>query len=132
MANHGPVGLLMERPTIGQPCRVHYNLHTHLWSVSVKTAKGWRVRGNVASVTIRNAVAKVSLSGVARIRAKQCRAVVARVEGTLVSLDGAPLATRVHYNPYRCEHFHTDPSNPVPWQGASLATFTSDGAMWSA
>ena len=121
----------MDTPTTGQPCRVHFNLHTHLWSVSVKTSKGWRVRGNVESVTISNAVAKVSLSGVARIRAKQCRAVVARVEGVLVELNGSPLATRVHYNPYRCESFHTTPSNPVPWHGANLATFTSDGAMWA-
>lgn len=132
----------MEQPTIGQPCRVHYNLRTGKWSVSIMVDHGngkrwWNVRGNYDAVTIRNAVPRVNLSGVQKIRDRQRRKVVAQVDGVLVSINQAEKSysssrmVRVHYNPHRHDLFHTNPTNPVPWHGANLATFTSDGAMWA-
>ena len=52
----------------GETIRVHFNLRTHLWSVSQKTGKGWRVVANLEEVHIADATPRVSLAGVATTR----------------------------------------------------------------
>ena len=100
----------------GTPVRVHFNLHKGLWVIAAKLDKGWRTVHNCDALTLVDCAARVSPTGAARIRKKQAREVVARIEGTLQSIDAAPVTrgARVAFNPYRAD------------------TFTCDGAAWSA
>ena len=113
----------------GELVRVHYNLQTHLWSVSKKIqGKGWRVVGNLEQVHIADATPRVSLAGVATTRRGNRRRVCAWIEGTLTT-SAAALGDRIHFNPHRSELFHRDVSAPesTAWRGGGGVAFLSGG-----
>ena len=114
-----------RQPILGETVRVHKNLNTGKWSVSARIPKkGFQVIAHLDTVTIHNAIPKVSIKGVQRIREKQVRSVVARIEGTYIGtdIDTSSTAT-IHYNPYRNENFtYTD---GTIYTGSSVATFHS-------
>jgi len=108
--------------------RVHYNLRTHVWSISIKVpGKGWRVADHRESVTLRHARPVVSRAGVDRIRAKQSREVVARIEGTIgyysKPIDEPVEGRRVRFNPYRSYDFTFDTGEA--YTGSTRAYFPS-------
>ena len=108
---NGKYDVRIER---GMPVRVHFNLHKGLWVIAAKLDKGWRTVHNCDALTLTDCAARVSPTGAARIRKKQAREVVARIEGTLQSIDAAPATrgARVAFKQYRAD------------------TFTCDGATW--
>jgi len=108
---NGKYDVRIER---GMRVRCHFNLHKGLWVIAAKLDKGWRTVHNCDALTLTDCAARVSPTGAARIRKKQAREVVARIEGTLQSIDAAPATrgARVAFNPYRAD------------------TFTCDGATW--
>tara|TARA_R100000808_G_scaffold13906_2_gene33322 strand:- start:15417 stop:15794 length:378 start_codon:yes stop_codon:yes gene_type:complete len=114
-----------RKPITGETVRVHKNLNTGKWSVSARIPKkGFQVIAHLDTVTIHNAIPKVSIKGVQRIREKQVRSVVARIEGTFIgtNIDTAA-STAIYYNPYRNENFtYTD---GTIYKGSSVGTFHS-------
>ena len=117
---NGKYDVRLER---GMPVRVHFNLHKGLWVIASretyvnkkgKTVTGWVTVHNCDALTLTDCAARVSPTGAARIRKKQAREVCARIEGTLQSIDAAPVTrgARVAFNPYRAD------------------TFICDGAVW--
>ena len=113
----------------GELVRVHFNLQTHLWSVSQKIqGKGWRVVGNLEQVHLADATPRVSLAGVATTRRGNRRRVCAWIEGKLTTPADA-LGERIPFNPHRSEVFHRDPSAPEPtaWRGGGGVAFSSGG-----
>lgn len=93
---------LMDPPDlIGGVFRVHFNLHTHLWSVTAATGGG-RVLANVDAITLSSAWMIVSKAGLRRVKRDGCRAVHAWVSGTVTALNSQPDLTgltKVSYNP---------------------------------
>tara|TARA_R100001129_G_scaffold3651_1_gene3529 strand:- start:433 stop:834 length:402 start_codon:yes stop_codon:yes gene_type:complete len=98
------------RAAVGDRVRVYKNLKNGQWSVQVKVpGKGWRLSTYVDSVVLTDAVPICSESGAARIRRRQEREVVAKIEGTLRSFDTSrnihvPYRA-VRYNPFRGDQF---------------------------
>lgn len=90
--------------------RVHWNLHKGGYSVSQKTPDGWRVVSNPEAVCLRDVRFVVSAAGMARIRARGVRKVVAWAEGTPRACTcSAPAdAPTVHFNPWKAETFVVD------------------------
>jgi len=92
--------------------RVYYNIRKHCLSVMNKATR--RVIGHTAGVSLKDVKFVVSQSGVARIRLKKRKAVVAFVEGELMSWHasedcGTCKAQRsvgiVKFNPYKWDTF---------------------------
>ena len=122
-------------PIVGDPVRVHKNLHNGKWSVRMKIpSKGWRVVAHVDSITIANAVPKCSISGAQRVRDRGVRAVVACIEGVFVSfsdkVDGGLACDAIHFNPFRSDHFtHIDGS---VFNACKTAIFPRDSSFFVA
>lgn len=114
-----------RQPITGKTVRVHKNLNTGKWSVSARIPKkGFQVIAHLDTVTIHNAIPKVSLKGVQRIRKNNVRSVVARIEGTYIGTNIDTAAnTAIHYNPYRHENFTF--TDGTIYTGSSVATFHS-------
>jgi hypothetical protein len=97
--------------------RVHFNLHTHLWSV-VSLERGTdygRVIAHESQLTLSDCTFKVSESTRQRTLKMKKRTVHAYVVGTWQRGAGKNLtaatvqscgAQRVTYNPFRAGHFH--------------------------
>jgi hypothetical protein len=92
--------------TIGQRVRVHFNLHTYLWSV---TAMDGPDRGRVIAHQSECALIRckfiVSEAGRQRVLRNRCRLVHAWVEGFVTPLDEPLDAAEFSYNPYRDSTF---------------------------
>ena len=137
-------GIDMTLPT-GTLVRVHKNLnrqkagHREQWSVCVKIAgKGWRLHHHAETVTLTDATPIVSHKGVDRIRAKQSREVVAKIEGTLAAgelrnsqwLEAVDMVT-VHFNPFRAYDFTKNNTESI-FKYASVAYFPAQSAHFLA
>ncbi|MEV4116307.1 hypothetical protein [Nonomuraea sp. NPDC049695] len=88
---------------IGHRLKVHFNLHTHLWSVTAQAGpdKG-RVIANVPAIELADVIFKVSEAGRARSHRLGHRTVHAWVLGTVTALPEAVVLdglTQVTYNP---------------------------------
>ncbi|WP_067484196.1 hypothetical protein [Actinomadura hibisca] len=98
-----PDGRLLPTDLIGGFFRVHFNLRTHVWSVSAVAglARG-RVVANVDDITLARARMIVSEAGLRRVKEKGHRAVHAWVCGTVTAVNTRPDLTgltKVSYNP---------------------------------
>ena len=108
---NGKYDVRLER---GMPVRVHFNLHKGLWVIAAKLDKGWRTVHNCDALTLVDCSARIEQGTLRRLKNEKRRKVCARIEGTLQSIDAAPVTrgARVAFNPYRAD------------------TFTSGGAVW--
>lgn len=98
----------------GTRVRVHFNLHTHLWSVTSTTSPNrGRVIANVPHFALTNCRMIVSEPGRQRVLVKKQRAVHAWIEGFVADSQKPVDATEVTYNPYRAATFHTRSGEPV-------------------
>jgi hypothetical protein len=89
---------------------------------SIRALEGER-KGRVVSkpvyCVVRNVIFRVQPGGLARIRAKRVRQVCAFARGQASDATEADVANiaasgvRVHFNPYRSDHFHLDDGTPV-------------------
>ena len=92
--------------------RVHFNLHTHLWSVvALEGERKGRVIAHESHVTLTDCTFKVSETQRQRVIRDKCRSVHAYVvghwEGGKSNATHAPVgAQRFTYNPYRSGSFH--------------------------
>ena len=115
--------------TKGESIQVYKNLKTGSWSVRTKTAKGRRLEGHYATLTVSNATPKTSEKGALRIQSKKSREVVAWINCDFVSTEFTDLpGSEVHYNPYRRHDFHYESGQS--FQGCGLATFPADSAYF--
>ena len=90
-----------------EPVRVHFNLRTHLWSI---TAMSGPNRGRVVqhsnTFVLTDCTFKVSEAGRQRVLAKRQRLVHAWVQGRVASVSNPPKdAVEFSYNPYRAGLF---------------------------
>jgi len=100
--------------------------------------KGWRLSHHAERVTLTDATPIVSHKGVDRIRAKQSREVVAKIEGTIVA-DGstdvewlqAVDTVTVHFNPFRAYDFTKNNTESI-FTYASVAYFPAQSAHFLA
>jgi hypothetical protein len=92
---------------IGRKVRVHFNLHTHLWSVTARDgAERGRVIAHEPAFALTNATFVVSEAGRQRVLREKCRAVHAWVEGFVAPVtELTPNAVGFTYNPYRSGSF---------------------------
>lgn len=111
---------LIDPPAlIGTRMRVHFNLHTHLWSVTALTGpNSGRVIANVDNITLANAEFKVSAKGRDRSHRLRKRTVHAWVVGVVVSVNtdlDLSRRERVTYNPApdRAPNFTASDGTPV-------------------
>ena len=111
--------------TPGDTVRVHRNLNTGAWAISVKIpGKGWRVANNqISECSIADATPITSEKGAARIQSKGHREVIAKIEGVFLGLHCEPIsdAATVHYNPFKSSDFHWD--NGDVFTGADVVSF---------
>src|SRR5262245_48112064 len=109
--------------------RVHRNLHTKRWVVTVKRRKVADYAGVVLS-DCRFIVSEARRCAVVR---RRCREVHAWCEGDLVTTGEVPTlptaARRGTYNPYRAATF-TDCETGKALQTADLVWFTSAGMFY--
>ena len=92
---------------VGQRVRVHYNLFTHLWSVTAMDgAERGRVIETASSFALVGCKFVVSETMRQRVLARKKRIVHAWVEGYVVPVELLPdNAIEVTYNPYRSGQF---------------------------
>lgn len=91
---------------IGERVRIHFNLHTHLWSVTaLEGPQKGRVVAHLENCSLENCRFIVSAAGRARVLRDHCRAVHAWVEGTFAEISEPVDAVGFTYNPYRGESF---------------------------
>lgn len=96
------------------------------WSIR----EGGRVVGHAASLTLRDVTFRVSAAGVARIRRRGQRQVVAHARGDLAETGPVPAdALRVRFNPYRASDFLVPDGSPIA--AAALVWFLADGSCWA-
>jgi hypothetical protein len=89
---------------------------------SIRALEGER-KGRVVSKpvfsVVRNVLFRVQPGGLARIRLKGVRQVCAFARGQAIEATESEVASiairgvRVHFNPYRSDHFHLDDGTPV-------------------
>lgn len=76
---------------IGQRMQVHFNLHTHVWSVTALTGpRRQRVIACASDITLTNATFKVSEAGHRRAKRDRQRNVHAWVTGIVTEVDTSP------------------------------------------
>lgn len=117
------------RPPAGTPARVHFNLHTRLWSVSaLRGPNRGRVIATVTAIALSDCRFVVSAAGRQRVLRKHQRAVHAWITGTVLDTDDPPPAhaIEVSYNPYRSEHFQLYQPAFAPVCVASAVYFTAE------
>src|SRR5262245_60192835 len=104
--------------------RVHFHLKRHVFVVSERTPKGWRVMRYTDALCLRNVRFVVSDKGREYCRAKGMRWVHAWAEGTLCACaTHRASGVRVTYNPFRDTGFRTQ-ADGTPVTEASHAAFT--------
>ena len=118
--------MIYERELIkGELVRVHKNLNTGKWTVSAKIpGKSWQPVKSLDNITLHDASPIVSLSGVNRIRNKNSREVIAKIEGYYISNTSKTTDYSVHFNPFRSEDFTLE--NGTVYHNSNYAYFTSD------
>src|SRR5690606_27275711 len=114
-----PTNRVDPQTLIGVKVKVHFNLHTHLWSITaIGGEHAGRVIANVNTITLTNVDFKVSAAGRARCHRLGKRTVHAWVVGVVESID-QPVATdqltKATYNPSadRADTFTTPEGSPV-------------------
>lgn len=96
------------------------------WSIR----EGGRIVGHAAALTLRDVSFRVSAAGVARVRRRQQREVVAHARGILVaSASIPPGAQRVRFDPYAATAFLLPDGSPV--ERTALVLFLADGTCWA-
>jgi len=109
----------------GDKVRVHRNLNTGAWAISIKIpGKGWSVANNqIKECSISNATPITSEKGAVRIQSKGHREVIAKIEGTFIGLHCEPIsdAATVHYNPFKSSDFHWN--NGDVFTGSNIVSF---------
>ena len=109
----------------GDKVRVHRNLNTGAWAISIKIpGKGWSVANNqIKECSIANATPITSEKGAVRIQSKGHREVIAKIEGVFLGLHCEPIsdAATVHYNPFKSSDFHWD--NGDVFTGSNIVSF---------
>ena len=109
----------------GDTVRVHRNLNTGAWAISVKiSGKGWRVANNqIAECSIANASPITSEAGAVRVQSKGHREVIAKIEGTFIGMHCEAMndAGTVHYNPFKSSDFHW--SDGQVFAGSDIVSF---------
>jgi hypothetical protein len=122
--------------TTGQQVRVHFNLHSHDWSiVAMEGDEKGRVIGHAPELSLIDCAFKVSEASRQRVILKRCRSVHAWITGKLTTKASMPVEARgFTYNPYRAGTFtYRDTHEPVTraarvWfdrNGKALATQTT-------
>lgn len=94
--------------SLNQRVRVHFNLHTHRWSVTaMEGINRGRVVEHADNFALTDCRFVVSEAGRQRVLANQCRQVHAWVEGRVAPAVTEPPAgaTEFTYNPYRAATF---------------------------
>ena len=105
---------------------VYRCLSRRSWSIG----ESGRVVGHAASLALRDAAFHVLAAGVARIRLRRQREVVAHARGGLVESEAVPAAAvRVRFDPYRVPAFTLPDGTPIA--AAALVTFLPDGSCWA-
>ena len=105
---------------------VYRNLTRRSWSIR----KGGRVVGHASILALRDVRFVVSAVGVARIRRRSQREVVAHARGVLAeSRPVPPCAVRVRFNPYLASAFFLPDGSPIA--AAALILFLADGFAWA-
>jgi hypothetical protein len=93
-------------PIIGETVRVHKNLNNGKWSVSGRVkGKGFQVIAHLDSVSLGNAIPKISKAGIHKVRANGVRRVCAYMQGEYKGTYGKDYGSRVSFNPYQNDHF---------------------------
>mgnify|MGYP006273499577 CR=1 FL=1 len=128
-------GRVDPQSLVGRKVRVHRNLHTGGYSISVRG----RVKAHVDSVTLCNAKFVVRPSGQARARREQVKNVHAFVEGTITDLietvpedfevHGTWIPWRFSYNPYKNDTFVLGKDTPLTTALVVLLTPNGTYAM---
>jgi hypothetical protein len=96
------------------------------WSVRERG----RVVGHRGALCLRDVRFIVSAAGVARIRLRMQREVVAHARGVLVESEAVPAAAvRVRFDPYASGTFTVPDGSPI--SAAALVWFSPDGSCWA-
>jgi len=96
------------------------------WSIR----EGGRVVGHRDSLALRDVTFRVSAAGVARIRQRRQREVVAYARGVRAESGPVPAAAqRIRFDPYRGASFTLPDSSPIA--AAAVALFLADGSCWA-
>ncbi|SDM27285.1 hypothetical protein SAMN05216360_101398 [Methylobacterium phyllostachyos] len=96
------------------------------WSIR----EGGRVVGHRDSLALRDVSFRVSAAGVARIRRRYQREVVAHAQGALAESGPVPDdAVRVRFNPYAAASFTLPDGSPI--SAAAVVLFLADGSCWA-
>jgi hypothetical protein len=114
-------------PPAGTRLRVHFNLHTHRWSVvALHGPQRGRVIASTDAIVLRNCVFHVSQKGRERVVAKRSRDVHAWVIGCLETSvpPVAAGAVQVSYNPFRAATFQRYTPAFAPIHAAAMVWFT--------
>lgn len=100
------------------------------------TRRSWSIResgrvvGSASTLWLRDVRFVVSAAGVARIRARRQREVVAYARGVLAKSAGVPDgAMRVRFDPYVAFTFSLPDGSPIA--AAALVSFLADGSCWA-
>ncbi|WP_175543978.1 MULTISPECIES: hypothetical protein [Methylobacterium] len=102
---------------------IHWHLVRRTWSIR----EAGRVVGYVSALALRDVRFVVSAAGVARIRRRGQREVVAYARGALTeSRPVTDSAQRVHFNPYVAAAFLLPDGTPIA--AAAFVAFLSDGS----
>jgi len=90
----------------GEEIRVHKNLNNGKWSVSARIPKkGFQVVAHLDTVNVINAIPKISLATLKRIKTRNIRNVCAHIQGFYTTINSGQLDIKVSYNPYRNDNF---------------------------
>lgn len=112
--------------------RVHYNLHTLIWSVVALAGedKG-RVIHRSKHVKLLNAKFHVGEVSRQRVIKEHCRSVHAYISGELVSVSdkvqAMPGGISISYNPYRMGTFYERETYKPMTEACAVAAFEADG-----
>jgi hypothetical protein len=109
---------------------------TDVYRCLTRKAAPWSIRergrvvGHRDSLAVRDVAFHVSAAGVARIRARRQREVVAFARGVIAESVGVPNgALRIRFDPYRAPAFLLPDGSPIA--AAALVLFLADGSCWA-
>lgn len=105
---------------------VYRHLSRRAWSIRERG----RVVGHASTLCLQDVRFVVSAAGVARIRRRSQREVVAHARGVLAESVAVPDgALRVRFCPYRAPAFTLPDGSPIA--AAALVVFLADGSCWA-
>lgn len=105
---------------------VYRCLSRRCWTIR----EGGRVVGHAASLALRDVEFRISAAGVARVRLRQQREIVAHARGVLVESEAVPAAAvRVRFDPYAAPNFLLPDGHIIA--AAALVAFLADGSCWA-